>query len=98
MTLCERLKTSMAKAKLLPDDSAVTCSFGIHTLSESETQKIAPDEFLHQADTALHESKQKGRNQISFSTNNKLEGIIIKDQKLRRPGNTRIIPRNFFNK
>lgn len=96
--LCERLKISISNAKLLPDGSAVTCSFGIHALSESEIQKITPDEFLHQADTALYESKQKGRNQISFSPKNKLEGIIIKDHEHRRPGNTRIIPRNSSNK
>ncbi|MBI1822223.1 MAG: diguanylate cyclase [Nitrospirae bacterium] len=94
MKLCERLKSSISNAKLLPDDSAVTCSFGIHTLSESETKKTTPDEFLHHADTALYESKQNGRNKISFSPNNKLKGLIIKDQKNRRPGITRIIPRN----
>ena len=98
MTLCERLKSSILKAKLLPNDTEVTCSFGIHTLSESETQKITPDAFLHQADTALYESKQNGRNQISFSPNNKLEGIITKEQKHRRPGVTRLIPRHSTEK
>jgi diguanylate cyclase (GGDEF)-like protein len=62
--LAERLRSSAAEAKLLPEGSSLTCSFGVHTLCPAETPRPTPDDFLHRADLALYEAKSLGRNRV----------------------------------
>ena len=63
--LAQRLREAAAHAKLLSDETPVTCSFGVNTLCPQETPRPTEDEFLHRAYLALYESKLRGRNQVS---------------------------------
>jgi diguanylate cyclase (GGDEF)-like protein len=60
--MAERIRGEVAKERLLPDDGAATCSFGINTLSRDEGCAPTPEEFIHRADLALYEAKRGGRN------------------------------------
>jgi diguanylate cyclase (GGDEF)-like protein len=62
LALAERIRIEAARERLLPDDVAVTCSFGVSTLGHEEPRAPTPEEFIHRADQALYEAKHAGRN------------------------------------
>jgi len=68
IVLAERLRAAASSARLLPDDTLLTCSFGVSTLLWGVPQPT-PTEFISQADQALYRAKESGRNRVfSFST------------------------------
>jgi diguanylate cyclase (GGDEF)-like protein len=65
MALAERLRSAASSAKLLPNNQVLTCSFGATTLL-SDGSHPTPTDFISQADQALYQAKEKGRNQVRF--------------------------------
>lgn len=60
----ERLRVATASEKLLPEEAALTCSFGVCTLTGEEGQLPTPEELIQRADKALYEAKRAGRNRV----------------------------------
>ena len=64
MEVAERLRMATHSERLLPEDSPVTCSFGICTLKKDESRFPSPEEFIQRADRALYEAKRSGRDRV----------------------------------
>ncbi|WDT77014.1 MAG: diguanylate cyclase [Candidatus Manganitrophus sp.] len=64
LAAAERLREATAAERFLPEDTAVTCSFGISTMKGNEETLPTPEEFIHRADKALYEAKRAGRNRV----------------------------------
>ena len=61
--VAEELRQRLAQADLIPGE-AVTVSIGISTLAPGQSV----DAWMHAADTALYEAKNRGRNRIAVAT------------------------------
>ncbi|HTP41067.1 MAG TPA: diguanylate cyclase [Nitrospiria bacterium] len=64
MAIAERLRAAAANERLLPDNLAITCSFGVATLDHHEPHLPTSDELIGRADKALYEAKRSGRNRV----------------------------------
>jgi len=64
VALAERLRQATERAKLLPDASSLTCSFGVCTFKNISGTTPSPKELIRCADEALYLAKQEGRNQV----------------------------------
>lgn len=60
----ERLRERTASERFLPEETSVTCSFGISAIKGDEDPRPTPEEFIHRADKALYEAKRAGRNRV----------------------------------
>ncbi len=60
----ERLRSATASERLLPEETPLTCSFGISTMRGDEGRLPTPEEFIQRADKALYEAKRAGRNRV----------------------------------
>ncbi|MDN3611745.1 GGDEF domain-containing protein [Vibrio ostreicida] len=64
VTVAEKLREAIMKAKLLPsNEEECTASFGVTQFTGAENWKAA----IERADKALYSAKQNGRNQVVFS-------------------------------
>ena len=68
MTLAERLRVAASSAQLLPNNQVLTCSFGVSTFLWGGAP-LNPKEFISQADRALYQAKEAGRDQVRFFSN-----------------------------
>jgi diguanylate cyclase (GGDEF)-like protein len=64
LAAAERLREAAASERFLPEDTPVTCSFGISTIKGEEDPPPTLEEFIHRADKALYEAKRAGRNRV----------------------------------
>jgi diguanylate cyclase (GGDEF)-like protein len=64
LAVAERLRGAAESARLLPENTALTCSFGVSTLSREEGRLPSPEEFIARADKALYHAKGAGRNRV----------------------------------
>lgn len=67
LLIAERLRRAAAEAKCLPDNTSMTCSFGINAVYGNEAVRPSLDEFLNRADQALYEAKSQGRDRVIAS-------------------------------
>ena len=64
LVVAERLREASESARLLPENTALTCSFGVSTLAREEGRLPSPEEFIARADKALYHAKGAGRNRV----------------------------------
>jgi len=60
----ERLREAAEAESALPDDTSLTCSFGVSTYRAEQEKSLSPKAFIHQADLALYRAKREGRNRV----------------------------------
>ncbi len=61
----ERLRREVESAKLLPEESPMTCSFGVSALrKDNQGHFQTPEDLIDQADKALYMAKASGRNRV----------------------------------
>ncbi|MFZ5968158.1 MAG: diguanylate cyclase [Bacillota bacterium] len=76
-SVCEKIRKSIADAKLLGESHSVTMSFGIASYPE---HGYVEDELIEKADQALYHAKKMGRNQTVIWS----KGIYYHDVKVDR--------------
>lgn len=66
LNIAERIRKNIENLRIPHDgeDITITCSIGVSTIPDN--QPVDVKEFLKQADQALYEAKDKGRNQVKF--------------------------------
>lgn len=72
MNIAERIRKNIENLRIPHDgeDITITCSIGVSSIPDN--QPVDVKEFLKQADQALYEAKDKGRNQVRFYTDRKV--------------------------
>ncbi len=64
--LIDRIRVEIGKQLNVSEDTEVTASIGLSSSRENKTHSV--HELIHQADTALLASKEKGKNRVSSDT------------------------------
>ncbi|MBF0368635.1 MAG: diguanylate cyclase [Magnetococcales bacterium] len=74
--IAERQRAQIEKNLIRPDGKPVTISVGLATLTPDPNQRIAPTVLLEQADQALYQAKNAGRNRV-VAFDPKWERVVI---------------------
>lgn len=81
--MAEKIRSSVEKLNILHAGSTIsnylTVTLGVSTLMTDF--KVSPENFINQADKALYQAKQKGRNRVEIYHNEIFESILISNNK-----------------
>jgi len=62
--IAETVREAIEKLIINTNSSTITCTVSLGVASSNSQQALTPVEFIEQADTALYQAKQAGRNQV----------------------------------